>query len=964
MGDSLLGGQGSRAQHRRSRAGAPRAAAGLLPLSLFSVVAVVVTFTLVPARPAVADGACVTAANTATCTFSYNGTDGTDGSVQTWVVPQGVTWITVVADGAQGGNGGNGGEGRSGVAVTPGETLWIRVGGDGGTVGSSQADPSLPGGYNGGGYSAVANGGGASDVRRGADDLQHRVVVGGGGGGGGVGAGGVGGGTNGGNGGDGGLGGGGGGATATGGGAGGAGNYDFGGTYWGGAAGDYGAAAANVGPAGGGGLYGGGGGGLCHASITCPPGPNSGGGGGGSGFVPGGCTTPSDQSASCTAGVRSGHGLVVVSWALVPGPPAAPETVTAAAGNAEATVTWSAPDSGGAVIDSSTVTATPGGQTCTWSTGPRTCTVTGLTNGTSYTFRVVAHNALGDGPASAPSNAVVPVTIPGRPSGVTASAGDGDATVTWIAPPVAGGISSYVVQSSPDGKTCVWTSGPLQCTVTGLTNGTPYAFTVVAHNAAGYSAPSNPSNTVVPSTVPGPPTAVTASAGHAQATVTWSAPAENGGSAITAYTVMSNPSGKTCGWSAGPLRCTVTGMAPGTTYTFTVTAANSKGTGAASAPSNTVVPWSGTELHPLAPRRILDSRGPDGGWNTKLTAASPKNLTVIGGADSIPASAEAVIMNVTVTGGTANSFVTVYPSGGSVPTASNVNFAAGETIANLVTVEVGANGQVAFANNSGAVDVIADIVGYFDASPGDRYTSLAPTRVLDSRGPNGGWNARLGAGAPKTLAVGGVGDVPETADAVVMNVKETDATANSLLTVYPAGGSVPLASNLNFAAGQTIANLVTVKLGTDGKVAIANNTGATHVVVDVVGYFDPTAGAVFHALAPNRILDSRGAAGGWHARLAAGAPRSLAVTGAGGIPAAATAVVGNVTVTQASANSFLTVYPAGAAVPVASNLNFGVGQTIPNLTIVELSGGGQITFNNASGATHVIFDVVGYFADT
>ncbi len=375
-------------------------------------------------------------------------------------------------------------------------------------------------------------------------------------------------------------------------------------------------------------------------------------------------------------------------------------------------------------------------------------------------------------------------------------------------------------------------------------------------------------------------------------------------------------------------------------------------------------PITGSYFHPLAPTRILDSRGSNGGWNAKLAAGAPKTLTVTGGANSIPSSAVAVVMNVTVTGGTANSFLTAYPAGDSPPTASNVNFAAGETIPNLVTVKVGTNGQVAFANNTGSVDVIADIVGYYDASTGDRYNPLPPARILDSRGANGGWNAKLTAGAAKVLAVRGAGGVPATADAVILNVTATDGTANSFITAYPSGGAVPTASNVNFAAGQTIPNLVTVKLGADGKVAFANNSGSVHVIVDVVGYYDTSTGDVFHPLTPNRILDSRGPNGGWNAKLTAPTAKDLQVTGAGGVPAGATAVIGNTTVTGGTANSFVTVYPSGGSVPTASNVNFAAGQTIPNLTAVKVGAGGKIAFNNANGATHVIFDVVGYFATT
>ena len=168
--------------------------------------------------------------------------------------------------------------------------------------------------------------------------------------------------------------------------------------------------------------------------------------------------------------------------------PAAPTAVVATPGNAEVNVTWTPPaDTGTFPIDVYMVRTQPGGQTCT--TSSTTCTVTGLTNGTAYTFTVTASSAAGSGPASAPSSPVTPRTIPGQPTEVTAEAGDAQATITWSPPTDDGGspITGYRVATIPTSEGCTVTAAT--CTITGLTNGQPYVVSVVATNVAGSSAP-------------------------------------------------------------------------------------------------------------------------------------------------------------------------------------------------------------------------------------------------------------------------------------------------------------------------------------------------------------------------------------------------------------------------------------------------------------------------------------------
>ncbi len=274
----------------------------------------------------------------------------------------------------------------------------------------------------------------------------------------------------------------------------------------------------------------------------------------------------------------------VATLAIAPG---APLNVTAVAGNAQATVSFSPPASnGGSPITLYTVTSSPGSVTATGSASP--ITVPGLIAGTTYTFTVTATNAVGTGPASSPSNAVTPSAPPGAPLNVTAVAGNAQATVSFSPPASTGGspITLYRVTSSPGGVTATGSASPIM--VPGLTNGTTYTFTVTATNAFGTGPASSPSNAVTPSAPPGAPLNVTAVAGNAQATVSFSPPASNGGSPITLYRVTSSPGGVTATGSASPI--TVPGLTNGTTYTFTVTAMNAAGTGPASSPSNAVTP--------------------------------------------------------------------------------------------------------------------------------------------------------------------------------------------------------------------------------------------------------------------------------------------------------------------------------------------------------------------------------------
>lgn len=555
--------------------------------------------------------------------------------------------------------------------------------------------------------------------------------------------------------------------------------------------------------------------------------------------------------------------------------------------------------------------------------------------------------------------------IPLSPSAVLATPGNAQVVVSWTEPALTGGtITGYTVTASPGGQSCTWTTGPLSCVVTGLTNGQAYTFTVTATNSSGTSAPSNPSSSVVPFTVPDAPAAPIAVADGAvngRSNVSWSPPLFNGGAVVTNYVVTASPGGATR--TVTGTSVTFDGLLNGTVYTFAVQAQNAAGLSPPSSPSNSVTPIGpGGTFHSLSPVRVLDSRDGTGGYTTPWSAGQPRDLQITGRA-GVPATAGSVVLNVTITGATAASHVSLWPTGADQPTASNLNFLQGQTIANLSVTKIGQQGTISIFNNAGNVDVVADIVGYFDdgSDPsGFRYTSVGPSRILDSRDGTGGYTSPWGPGNTRVLAVRGINPVPTSAAAVVVNVTITGSSTPSHLTVFPGGETPPLASSLNFAAGETRANLVMVKLGADGTIAIRNNAGSVNVIADVVGYYGFGSGGREYSLTPTRLLDSRNGTGGYTTPWGPAESRGVAIRGPAGIPSNARAVILNVTATGATSASHLTVWPTGVMVPTASNLNFGAGQTVPNLVIVQLGADGAINIRNNAGNVHVIADITGY----
>ena len=373
----------------------------------------------------------------------------------------------------------------------------------------------------------------------------------------------------------------------------------------------------------------------------------------------------------------------------------------------------------------------------------------------------------------------------------------------------------------------------------------------------------------------------------------------------------------------------------------------------------------------LAPARLADTRTAQttvdaqfAGTGT-MTAGTTMQL-IVAGRGGVAATATAAALNVTATNSVGTGFVTVYPCGAARPTASNLNSVSGSTVPNAVVTKIGSLGSVCIYVQVDT-DLVVDVDGY--VPPGSSVIATLPARVLDTRvgfttvdGVEQGGGQRSASSVTPVQITGRAG-VPDDASAVILDLTATDPTAAGYATVYPCGTQAPTASNINYVAGSTVADLAVTKIGSGGQVCIFSQSAA-QFVVDVDGFL--SSAASYAALVPARLLDTRSSASTIDGQSVAAGVRplgtvtTLQVSGRGGVPTNATAVVLNVTVTGPVAAGFATVYPCGMTTPLASNLNFLAGQTVANASIVQLGSGGTVCLYN-SQPTDLVVDVDGAF---
>jgi hypothetical protein len=229
---------------------------------------------------------------------------------------------------------------------------------------------------------------------------------------------------------------------------------------------------------------------------------------------------------------------------------------------------------------------------------------------------------------------------------------------------------------------------------------------------------------------------------------------------------------------------------------------------------------------------VLDTRA---GTGAPAQAVAAEGTLALNLAGKVPAGAAAAVLNVTVTQPKAAGFLTAFGDGQSVPTASSLNFTSGQTVANLVIVPL-VNGKADFFNGSGGtVQLVGDLEGYFAAAAPDTYVPFGPDRIADTRSAGG----PVAANGTVTItpASFGCGALCPAPAAAVINVTATQSQAAGFLTVYPSGQARPASSAVSFAAGQTVAGLVTAGVG-GGSVTVFNGSGGTvQIVADEQGYY-------------------------------------------------------------------------------------------------------------------------------
>ncbi len=374
---------------------------------------------------------------------------------------------------------------------------------------------------------------------------------------------------------------------------------------------------------------------------------------------------------------------------------------------------------------------------------------------------------------------------------------------------------------------------------------------------------------------------------------------------------------------------------------------------------------------------LSSGRAPSADQTVRISSLRDLRLPMVGNYGIPTADVVAVSFNLTVVSPDGPGYMTVWPCASEQPLASTINFATNQTVANAVIAPVNlaadASGTVCIASTQSA-HVIVDVNGWFSTASG--LSTITPVRAMDTRNGTGGVPiARVGrsggTGTPLALKVTGTNGIPSSGvSAVSMNLTVTNTygdVGSGFVAAYPCGTAPPLASNVNFVNGRTVANGVVVPVSPLGTVCF-HVDGEADLIVDINGWF--ANGSGFRPISPVRMFDTRDGSGGVvRSRVgnASGGPDviEIPVVSRWGLPGLGIgSVFINLTVTDSpndGRGGYVTVYPCSAERPVASHLNFGGRQTVANSVVAQVSPQGTICFY-VDGSSHVLADLSGWVA--
>jgi Bacterial Ig-like domain (group 3)/Divergent InlB B-repeat domain len=375
----------------------------------------------------------------------------------------------------------------------------------------------------------------------------------------------------------------------------------------------------------------------------------------------------------------------------------------------------------------------------------------------------------------------------------------------------------------------------------------------------------------------------------------------------------------------------------------------------------------GLRFVPVTPCRVADTRSPDSPFGGPvLTAGSTRSFTIPSSSCSIPSTALAYSLNITVVPATGTlGYLTIWPAGQVQPTVSTLNSFDGRIKANAAIVGAGTIGAVnVFVSND--TDVILDINGYFaapeTAPDGFVFYPLPPCRVMDTRQPTGPLGGPILTGGTSRTApiLSSSCGVPGTASAYSLNMTVVPTGPLDYLSAWPSGTPQPLVSTLNDFTGTVVANGAIVPAGAGGSIDVYV-TQQTHLVIDINGYFAPPAagGLLFYPMSPCRVVDTRNANGPFGGPAFSGQRDFNVAASPCGVPATTQAFSLNATVVPHASLDYLTLWPTGQPQPLVSTLNSYDASVVSNAAIVPTTAGTVSAF--LSDTADLILDLNGVF---